>query len=105
MDKEKVDTLNKVRNNRCEIAITSHETARIEIEALTSIEWSAIIVDEFHKLKNDQSQIAQTFQTFATKIRIGLSGTILQNNLIELWALLDWYNKNTIKRSRKLIFS
>jgi SNF2 family DNA or RNA helicase len=83
-------TLNKIKNNRCEIVLTTHETCRDHIEVLSNLDWSAIIVDEFHKLKNDESQISQAFSIFKTKIKIGISGTVLQNNLTELWALLDW---------------
>jgi SNF2 family DNA or RNA helicase len=87
---EKKNTMNKLKNNRCEIVIVSHEMARNRINDFKDLEWSAIIVDEFHKLKNNKSQISEAFRKFNTKTRIGLSGTILQNNLLELWSLLDW---------------
>lgn len=87
----KNDTVNKLKNNRCEIVISSLEMARKQTDLLQMFEWSAIIVDEFHKLKNNESITTKAFQTFKTKTRIGLSGTILQNNLIELWSLLNWF--------------
>ena len=60
------------------------------MDSLTRFEWSAVVVDEFHKMKNDESLVSRAFHEFTTSTRIGLSGTILQNDLIELWALLDW---------------
>ena len=63
---------------------------------LNGFKWSALIVDEFHKLKNEDSLISQSFCVFKTRTRIGLSGTVLQNNLMELWALLEWYEVTLI---------
>ena len=94
--KDREETLNRLKNKRVEIVITTHETCRNHLNDLNMFEWSAVIMDEFHKLKNDQSAISQAFRGLKTRTRIGLSGTILHNNLLELWSLLDWYG--TIKR-------
>lgn len=88
--KEREDTLLKLKNRRIEVVITTHETCRNQLEVLNAIEWAAVIMDEFHKLKNDKSAISQEFRKLKTKTRIGLSGTILQNDLMELWSLLEW---------------
>ena len=78
-------------NSRYDIVLTTHETMRDHANILKSFKWSAIIVDEFHKLKNSESQIAKAYYKFKkTKTKIGLSGTILQNGVMELWSLLDW---------------
>lgn len=55
-----------------------------------SHEWAAVIVDEVHKLKNCKSQITQAMKALKCKVRVGLTGTILQNNLEELWSVMDW---------------
>lgn len=60
-----------------------------------SHEWAAVIVDEVHKLKNYKSQITQAMKALKCKVRIGLSGTILQNNLEELWCVVDWWDMST----------
>ena len=87
---ERKDTLRKLERQRCEIVVTSHETARSHMDELSRFKWSAVIVDEFHKFKNDVSLVSRAFQDINTSTRIGLTGTILQNNLVELWALFDW---------------
>jgi SNF2 family DNA or RNA helicase len=43
------------------------------------------------EMKNNESDVAKNFREFSTKVRIGLSGTIIQNETIELWSLVDWY--------------
>ena len=84
--------------------MTTHETMRDQASYLNQFEWSAIIVDEFHKLKNDESQISKAYYTFKKiKRRIGLSGTILQNGVMELWALLDWYYLLSLLKSTHVL--
>ncbi|XP_068522066.1 DNA excision repair protein ERCC-6-like 2 isoform X4 [Anas acuta] len=56
----------------------------------TSVEWSAVIVDEAHRIKNPKAQITQTMKSLKCSVRIGLTGTILQNNMKELWCVMDW---------------
>jgi len=41
-------------------------------------------------MKNDQSGLAKNLRQFLTLVRMGLSGTIIQNGTIELWSLVDW---------------
>lgn len=58
---------------------------------LCSIDWAAVIVDEAHKIKNPKSQITQAMKDMRCKVRVGLTGTVLQNNLEELWCVMDWW--------------
>ena len=52
--------------------------------------WKYVILDEGHKIKNDLSQISTSLQGLGAEYRLILTGTPLQNNLVELWALLHW---------------
>ena len=52
--------------------------------------WSYVVLDEGHKIKNDLSLISKALQGLGAEYRLILSGTPLQNNLQELWALLHW---------------
>lgn len=49
-----------------------------------------VIIDEGHKIKNEQTQLGQSVQTLSAQHRLLLTGTPLQNNLRELWSLLHW---------------
>lgn len=52
--------------------------------------WSYVVLDEGHKIKNDLSLISKALQGLGAEYRLILTGTPLQNNLVELWALLHW---------------
>ncbi|KAJ7335597.1 hypothetical protein JRQ81_013538 [Phrynocephalus forsythii] len=82
--------LNRIKQGKCEIVLTTYETLRLFLDDLNSIEWSAVIVDEVHRIKNPKSQTTQTMKALTCKIRLGLTGTILQNNMKELWCVMDW---------------
>merc|ERR1712187_477905 len=72
--------------------MTTHETMRIYIDMLNAVEWSAVICDEAHKLKQPSSQLTKAAKRLNSKCRFALTGTPLQNNLKEFWCLLDWAN-------------
>ncbi|XP_054895824.1 DNA excision repair protein ERCC-6-like 2 isoform X3 [Poeciliopsis prolifica] len=88
----KEEELARIKNGRIEIALTTYETLRICLDQFNKINWSAVVVDEAHKIKNPESQITQSMKELKCKNRIGLTGTILQNNLEELWCVMDWAN-------------
>ena len=52
--------------------------------------WKYVVLDEGHKIKNDLSQISMALHGLGAEYRLILTGTPLQNNLVELWALLRW---------------
>ncbi len=52
--------------------------------------WSYVVLDEGHKIKNDLSNISKSLHGLGAEYRLILTGTPLQNNLVELWALLRW---------------
>ncbi|XP_052557139.1 DNA excision repair protein ERCC-6-like 2 [Tympanuchus pallidicinctus] len=87
---KKEDDLNRIKQGKCEVALTTYETLRLYLDELNNIEWSAVIVDEVHRIKNPKSQITQTMKSLKCNVRIGLTGTILQNNMKELWCVMDW---------------
>uniref|UniRef100_A0A8C8I446 Excision repair cross-complementation group 6-like 2 n=1 Tax=Oncorhynchus tshawytscha TaxID=74940 RepID=A0A8C8I446_ONCTS len=86
----KEEELARIRRGRSEIALTTYETLRLYLEQFNSIDWSAVIVDEAHKIKNPNSQITGAMKDLRCLVRVGLTGTILQNNLDELWCVMDW---------------
>uniref|UniRef100_A0A8B9IQA4 ERCC excision repair 6 like 2 n=1 Tax=Anser cygnoides TaxID=8845 RepID=A0A8B9IQA4_ANSCY len=87
---KKDDDLSRIKQGKCEVALTTYETLRLYLDELNSVEWSAVIVDEAHRIKNPKAQITQTMKSLKCSVRIGLTGTILQNNMKELWCVMDW---------------
>ncbi|XP_029413042.1 DNA excision repair protein ERCC-6-like 2 isoform X3 [Nannospalax galili] len=87
---KKDSELIRVKQRKCEIALTTYETLRLCLEELNSLEWSAVIVDEAHRIKNPKAKVTEIMKALKCKVRIGLTGTILQNNMKELWCVMDW---------------
>ncbi|XP_008710025.1 DNA excision repair protein ERCC-6-like 2 isoform X1 [Ursus maritimus] len=87
---KKDNELIRVKQRKCEIALTTYETLRLCLEELNSLEWSAVIVDEAHRIKNPKARITEVMKALKCNVRIGLTGTILQNNMKELWCVMDW---------------
>ena len=62
----------------------------MEQKNLAKFAWQYLVIDEAHRLKNEASLFSKTVRSFQTKHRLLLTGTPLQNNLHELWALLNF---------------
>jgi SWI/SNF-related matrix-associated actin-dependent regulator of chromatin subfamily A member 5 len=73
-----------------DVCITTPEVCNLEKNAITRLAWRYLIIDEAHRLKNEESQFAQMVRMLNCQHRLLLTGTPLQNNLHELWALLNF---------------
>ncbi|KAI5961124.1 ISW2 [Candida margitis] len=73
-----------------DVLITSFEMVLREKSALKKFRWEYIVVDEAHRIKNEQSSLSQIIRLFYSRNRLLITGTPLQNNLHELWALLNF---------------
>ncbi|TGZ79073.1 hypothetical protein EX30DRAFT_321878 [Ascodesmis nigricans] len=91
-DKEsRKDLINdRVLNQDFDVLITSYEMVMREKTHLKKFAWEYLIVDEAHRIKNEQSTLAQVIRIFNSRNRLLITGTPLQNNLHELWALLNF---------------
>ena len=58
-------------------------------ECLMQVEWKYIIIDEAQRMKDRQSKLAKDLDRFTASRRLLLTGTPLQNELRELWSLLN----------------
>ncbi|KQK04320.1 hypothetical protein BRADI_2g12950v3 [Brachypodium distachyon] len=73
-----------------DVCVTSFEMAIKEKTALKRFSWRYIIIDEAHRIKNENSLLSKTMRLFSTNYRLLITGTPLQNNLHELWSLLNF---------------
>jgi SWI/SNF-related matrix-associated actin-dependent regulator of chromatin subfamily A member 5 len=73
-----------------DVCVTTYEIARMEQTALAQVAWRYLVVDEAHRLKNEASMFSVAVRGFTAQHRLLLTGTPLQNNLRELWALLNF---------------
>ncbi|KAK9723155.1 protein of unknown function (DUF4208) [Popillia japonica] len=70
--------------------LTTYEIVLKDKTFLGSLSWAVILVDEAHRLKNDDSLLYKALMEFDTNHRLLITGTPLQNSLKELWALLHF---------------
>ncbi|KAL2937806.1 Switch 2 [Bienertia sinuspersici] len=73
-----------------EIMITSFDTFRIYGNTISEVSWDIVIVDEAHRLKNEKSKLYTACLSMKTLRRYGLTGTVMQNKIMELFNLFDW---------------
>lgn len=74
--------------------LTTYEIVLKDKAFLGSISWAVLLVDEAHRLKNDDSLLYKALMDFDTNHRLLITGTPLQNSLKELWALLHFIMPN-----------
>ncbi|XP_064610346.1 lymphocyte-specific helicase-like [Liolophura sinensis] len=72
------------------VVITSYEIAMNDRKYLQNYEWKYLIVDEGHRIKNAQCRLIHELKMYKSTHRLLLTGTPLQNNLAELWSLLNF---------------
>ncbi|NEA69054.1 DEAD/DEAH box helicase, partial [Streptomyces sp. SID12488] len=70
--------------------LTTYGTMRSTAPRLAEQPWGMVVADEAQHVKNPYSATAKALRTIPTPARVALTGTPVENNLSELWALLDW---------------
>ena len=70
--------------------LTTYGTMRRAHEDLATVPWDLVVADEAQHIKNATSSTARNLRTIGSRCRVALTGTPVENNLTELWAILDW---------------
>ncbi|MFD8200705.1 SNF2-related protein [Streptomyces sp. NPDC059701] len=70
--------------------LTTYGTMRSAAASLAEQSWGMVVADEAQHVKNPYSATAKALRTIPSPARVALTGTPVENNLSELWALLDW---------------
>ncbi|WP_460070829.1 DEAD/DEAH box helicase [Streptomyces sp. YKOK-I1] len=70
--------------------LTTYGTMRSTAATLAAQPWGMVVADEAQHVKNPYSATAKALRTIPSPARVALTGTPVENNLSELWALLDW---------------
>lgn len=84
----------KIKTQDFTVAITSYECAMKEKNYLAKIKFEYLIIDEAHRIKNEKSKLAIDLRIINACNKLLITGTPLQNNLHELWALLNFLMPN-----------
>ncbi|WP_300331399.1 DEAD/DEAH box helicase [Fusobacterium sp.] len=75
-----------------EVILTTYGTIRNDIEELKDIKLDFVILDESQNIKNIYSQANKAIMLLNTRYRLALSGTPIENNLLELYSLFRFLN-------------
>lgn len=101
-----------------DVCITSYEMVIKEKSVFKKFNWRYLVIDEAHRIKNEKSKLSEIVREFKSANRLLLTGTPLQNNLHELWALLNfllpdvfnssddfdsWFNTNSCLGDKELV--
>ncbi|MFE6689035.1 SNF2-related protein [Streptomyces sp. NPDC057743] len=73
-----------------EFVLTTYGTMRLDAARLAEAGWGLVVADEAQHVKNPFSATARALRTLPAGARVALTGTPVENNLTELWAILDW---------------
>uniref|UniRef100_A0A8C0BPJ9 Chromodomain-helicase-DNA-binding protein 4 n=1 Tax=Buteo japonicus TaxID=224669 RepID=A0A8C0BPJ9_9AVES len=87
---KKASRMKKEAAVKFHVLLTSYELITIDMAILGSIDWACLIVDEAHRLKNNQSKFFRVLNGYSLQHKLLLTGTPLQNNLEELFHLLNF---------------
>ncbi|KAL8724456.1 MAG: hypothetical protein Q9166_007941 [cf. Caloplaca sp. 2 TL-2023] len=75
---------------KTDIVITSYEVCRNDSDILAPFNWNYCVLDEGHLIKNPRAKTTLAVKRLASNHRLILSGTPIQNNVLELWSLFDF---------------
>ncbi|MGY9073033.1 MAG: DEAD/DEAH box helicase [Acidimicrobiales bacterium] len=73
-----------------DLVITSYGVVRSDAEALGKLGWDLVVADEAQYAKNPKSRTAKALRQIPSRSRMALTGTPVENRLLELWSILDW---------------
>ncbi|MDQ0746816.1 superfamily II DNA or RNA helicase [Streptomyces africanus] len=81
-----------------EFVLTTYGTMRLDAPRLAEVPWGMLVADEAQHVKNPHSSTARALRSIGARARVALTGTPVENNLSELWAILDWTTPGLLGR-------
>lgn len=78
------------KTSKIDVLVMSYDVARNDIANIQKCQFNYCVLDEGHVIKNGKTKLSQALKTIQAKHRLILSGTPIQNNLLELWSLFDF---------------
>ncbi|WP_055696045.1 DEAD/DEAH box helicase, partial [Streptomyces prasinopilosus] len=81
-----------------EFVLTTYGTMRLDASRLAGVSWGMVVADEAQHVKNPYAATARQLRSIGARARVALTGTPVENNLSELWAVLDWTTPGLLGR-------
>ncbi len=75
-----------------DLVITSYGLLRRDYRLLSKVSWQLIALDEAQKIKNPGTKTARAARNLPSAVRMALTGTPIENNLMELWSIMEFLN-------------
>jgi SNF2 family DNA or RNA helicase len=72
-----------------DVVITTYTLFRLEVDAYHSVAWAGLVLDEAQYVKNHQAKTYRCVRQLAAPFKLAITGTPMENNLMELWSLLS----------------
>ncbi|KAL4063586.1 P-loop containing nucleoside triphosphate hydrolase protein [Scleroderma yunnanense] len=97
---------NGIRNEEInfDICLTTYEAFVAEDSWFKARRWTYCVLDEGHRIKNAETNLSNKLRGMSSLFKLLLTGTPVQNNLIELWGLLSWLYPNVFTPSTERLF-
>ena len=73
-----------------EVVLTTYGVVRTDVTRLNAVAWDLVVADEAQHVKNPTSAGARELRRLGARARIALTGTPVENSVLDLWAILDW---------------
>ena len=75
-----------------DVIVTSYGLIARDREMLAGVDWGMVVFDEAQSVKNPDTEQARSVRLLKAPIRLALTGTPMENRLLELWSILDLVN-------------
>lgn len=86
---------------QADLVITSYGMLRRDIAIFKKIKWSTVIIDEAQNIKNSDTEQTKAVKSLPAKSYIALSGTPVENRLMELWSIFDFINEDYLGKKQE----
>lgn len=84
-----------------EVIITSYGMVRNSLPAFEKQKWSAMVIDEAQNIKNPGTEQTKAVKKLKAEVRIAMSGTPVENRLLEYWSIFDFTNKGYLGNQKR----
>lgn len=82
------------------LILTSYNLIHRDIATLRGIKWQGLVLDEAQNIKNPEAKQSQAVREIEADFKIALTGTPLENRLLELWSILDFLNPDYLGKKQ-----
>ena len=76
-----------------DLLITTYSTCRLDFKKLEKLNWQVVVIDEAQNIKNADSEQSRKIRSFRAPMKIAMSGTPVENRLMEFWTIMDFCNR------------